>query len=72
MTSTLDLHAALRAVAACPHRTVTDGWLDQHVVELSIRPGRGLFIDALQAELADRHLNVPVTEFPLHRSDAAC
>ena len=72
VTSTLDLDAALRAVAACSHRTVTAGWLDQHVVEPSIRPGRGLFIDALQAELAKRHLDVPVNEFQLHGSDAAC
>lgn len=72
VTSTLDLNVSMQAIAACPHRTVTGRWLDQHVVEPAIRPGRGLFIDALQDELAKRHLDVPVTETVLRRSDAAC
>ena len=72
VTTTLDLDAALGAIAACPHRTVDPAWLDRRVVGPAVRPGAGLYTEAVQAELSARHQDVPVTEFPLRRRDLSC
>ncbi len=60
--TTLDLEAAVRALGACPHRSPTTQWLNDEVIEAAMRPGSGLFIDALGAELARRNLTVSTTE----------
>jgi hypothetical protein len=71
VTSTLDLDASLVAIAACPHRPVSPGWLERRVVGPAVRPGRGLFVEAVRAELSAHRQDVPMTEFALRRIDVA-
>jgi hypothetical protein len=70
--TTLDLGAALHALASCPYRRVTTQWLNQRVVTAAARPGLGLFIEALTRHLARRGIVVPTTQFalPVDLSDA--
>jgi predicted secreted protein len=68
VTTTLDLDGSLAAIAACPHRTISPGWLDRQVVGPSVRTGRGLFTEALEEELSAQHQDVPLTQFDLRRS----
>jgi len=62
---TLDLAAAVRALGACRQQPVTKDWVNRQVVAAATCPGRGLFIEALIAELARRGLAVPVSEVTL-------
>jgi uncharacterized protein YbbK (DUF523 family) len=70
--TTLDLGAALQALASCPHRRVTTQWLNQRVVTAAARPGQGLFIEALTRDLARRGIVVPTTQLalPVDQNDA--
>jgi predicted secreted protein len=65
--TTLDLPAALTAIARRPRAPVTAAWLNETVVDPALRPGRGLFIQALTDELGRRRLTVPVAEQTLTR-----
>ena len=60
--TTLDLSTALAAVARASRASVSADWLRDTVVGPAQRPGSGLFVQALHAELARRGLRVPVTE----------
>lgn len=65
VSTTLSLPDALAGIARCPLAPVTSEWLNDRVVEPALRPGTGLFVQALTDELARRHLDVPVTEHTL-------
>lgn len=65
--TTVDLRAAVRAIAAGRGRPVTVRRLNDEVVDGAVVPGRGLWIEVLTAELHRRGLTVPVTE---HRLEA--
>jgi hypothetical protein len=67
--TTLDLEASLRALAARPRGPVTAAWMNREVVGAAVRPGRGLFLDALTAELSRRGATVPATEAALEVPD---
>jgi hypothetical protein len=62
---TLDLAAAVRALGACRQQPVTKDWVNRQVVAAATCPGRGLFSEAMIAELARRGLAVPVSEVTL-------
>jgi predicted secreted protein len=60
--TTLDLEAAVRTLGSCPRRSPTAEWLNEDVIGAASRPGSGLFLEALAAELTRRHLTVSTTE----------
>ena len=63
--TTLDLAASLRALGSCQRSGITKDWMNREVVGAAMRPGRGLFLEALTDELSHRGLAVPTTEFTL-------
>jgi uncharacterized protein YbbK (DUF523 family) len=63
--TTLDMRTAAAALAQHPHSGVSAGWLNDAVIAPALCRGDGWFIDALNRELARRHLAVPVTEVAL-------
>lgn len=65
VTSTVDLTAAAKAIAAGRYRPVTIRRLKEEVVGGAVVPGRGLWIEVLLDELRRRHLAVPVDEYRL-------
>ena len=67
--TTLDLRRSLAAVAGCPLARLDRGFMNDTVVNGSTRPGRGLFIEALNAALARRGRCVPLLAHDL-RSEA--
>jgi predicted secreted protein len=69
VTTTLDLDASLGAMAGCPLNRLDRSFINNTVVNGSARPGRGLFISALDGALARRGRQVPLLGHDL-RSEA--
>ena len=69
VTTTLDLNASLQAIAGCPLNRLDRTFMNDTVVNGSARPGRGLFISALDGALARRGRQVPLLRHDL-RSEA--
>ena len=69
VTTTLDLNASLQAIAGCPLNRLDRSFMNDTVVNGSARPGRGLFISALDGALARRGRQVPLLRHDL-RSEA--
>ena len=69
VTTTLDLNASLQAIAGCPLNRLDRTFMNDTVVNGSARPGRGLFISALDGALARRGRQVPLLGHDL-RSEA--
>jgi uncharacterized protein YbbK (DUF523 family) len=67
--TTLDLATALRALGHCPHQPVTAAWLNRGVVDTATRPGRGLFLEVLTADLTRRGLSLPTSEADIEPSN---
>jgi uncharacterized protein YbbK (DUF523 family) len=65
VTTTLDLRASLDVVAACPRAALTRQVMNERVVLGCRQPGAGLFIEALDRELARRHLRLRAFEHAL-------
>lgn len=63
--TTLDLRASVDVLAACPLSALTPGLVNGQAVLSCRRPGQGMFIEALDRELARRGLEVPAFEHDL-------
>lgn len=60
VTTTLDIDASLGALVRCPIDRVDRRYMNEVVVNGATRPGRGLFIGALDRALAARGHTVPL------------
>jgi hypothetical protein len=69
VTTTLDLNASLDAILGCPLSRLDRSFMNDTVVNGSVRPGPGLFISALSDALARRGRQVPLLRHDL-RSEA--
>ena len=69
VTTTLDLNASLEAILGCPLSRLDRSFMNDTVVNGSVRPGPGLFISALSDALARRDRRVPLLRHDL-RSEA--
>jgi predicted secreted protein len=65
VTTTLDLAASLDAIAGCPLNRLDRSFMNHTVISGSARPGRGLFINALNGALARRGRQVPLLRHDL-------
>lgn len=65
VTTTVDLRASLDVLAACPVAALTREVMNDHAVLGCRRRGEGLFIQALERELARRGLVLPAFEHDL-------
>jgi uncharacterized protein YbbK (DUF523 family) len=65
VATTLDLRASLDVLAACPAAALTRDVMNDRAVLGCRRPGQGLFVRALDRELARRGLSVPAFEHDL-------
>jgi uncharacterized protein YbbK (DUF523 family) len=61
--TTLDLPAAVDVLRHCPLAQLNRRMLTDHVVGAHTQPGRGLFITALQRQLAKRRIGVRFEEY---------
>lgn len=66
VTTTLDLHASMDAVVACPVTRFDRRFMNETVVDGSSRPGRGLFVAALDVALGRRGHQVPLLAYDPH------
>jgi predicted secreted protein len=65
--TTLDLDQAADRLTRCPAAGFTAAWMDEQVVQPSMRPGQGMFVEAVERELRRRGLDVAVLEERLSR-----
>ena len=65
VTTTLDLRGSLDVVAACPLAALTREVMNDRAVLGCRRPGDGMFIRALDRQLARRRLSLPAYEHDL-------
>ncbi|MBK9180520.1 MAG: DUF523 domain-containing protein [Acidimicrobiales bacterium] len=65
VATTLDVTSSLGAVAGCPPGCLDRRWMNEHVVAAAARPGRGLFVEALDRALDRRGLSVAWFEHDL-------
>lgn len=62
--TTLDLHAAAESLTRRAEPATSD-WMNTTVIEPALRPGRGLFMDALVRECRRLDIDVPLLEHSL-------
>jgi predicted secreted protein len=68
--TTLDLPAALDALRRCPLATLDRRMINEQVIGAHTRPGQGLFVTALQRQLAKRGVTAHFGEYDFaHSSD---
>jgi uncharacterized protein YbbK (DUF523 family) len=60
VATTLDLEASMAALVGCPLARLDRRFMSDTVINGSARPGRGLFIDALDRALARRGARTPL------------
>ncbi len=65
VATTVDLRASLDVVAACPAAAMTRDVINERAVIGCRRPGRGLFVRALDRELERSNVTVPAFEHDL-------
>ncbi len=65
VATTLDLPGAVRALTRCPAARLDRRTLNEDIIAANIRPGKGLFIRALDRRLARAGASIPMTEHDL-------
>ena len=65
VATTVDLDAAVAAMARCDRAALTPAITIERVVAANVLDGAGIFVDQLQRRLARRRISVPFREHDL-------
>jgi predicted secreted protein len=65
VTTTLDLPAAVTALTRCPAARLGRRALNEDIIAANVRPGEGLFIQALRRRLTRAGASIPMAEHDL-------